>query len=496
MDVITKQADKNLGLVLTRGDIYNSWIRKWLQEPSFVKVTAVPHARIIKEVTDLVKDSESISPQQKWKIFSKLKANKDPCPFYATPKIHKKTVGSRPITAQHSYLLAGVSTVLADTLNRFVENEDAIGKDSKTTVARLEKLKLPPEFVFVTYDVEACYPSIDLEDAFNTLEHEMTPLNGIENGVYLKLLKIVMRNNYVTANGKIYVQKIGTATGTQVAPPFANLYLFHKFKSILSDSSIIFQERFIDDGLLLVKTEDDAKRIMENLQQASSLNLTWDISKTEAVYLDIHVYKGRRLLLDNKLDMKVYFKPTNKLLYLPYRSNHPIAMKTGIIRGEAIRTLRNTSDKGEWLKALQHVFKGLMARGYDPSIIKSQWKPVKFEDRNIYIFCSTSRDPPIGTLIKTSYHPKTQKWWKFLTSTRPISQVLIRRRMMWNKDQAALIKNWPPKIIWTNFKKIGNLAISAKERWTGPKKRKRRDQGGNSAKRLLSRMPNIGADPP
>lgn len=498
LDVVTKQADKNLGMVLIRGDIYNATIREWLSEPAFIRVSQFPYDQIVKEVKSLVLHSEVLSPQRKWKICSTLKKCKEPCSFYAIPKIHKEKFGSRPITAQHSYILSGTSAVLADSLNEFVEEEETIGKDSKTTVARLEKLEFPDDCVFLTYDVESCYPSIDLDDAFTTFSKEMIHWSRVEDGIYLKLLKLVMKSNYVTANGKIYLQKIGTATGTQVAPPFANLYLYYKFKKVLEDDAILFQERFIDDGFIVTKSRLDAERIMKGLLEASSLNLTWNISDQEAIYLDLNIYKGPRFRNNKKVDLKVYFKPTNKLLYLPARSNHPDAMKTGIVRGEAIRTLRNTSDKVEWLKALAHIFKGLMARGYDPGMIKRQWKTVRFEDRETYINSSCIKERPRGLLIKTSYHHLTRYWWKIFTTKRPLEDVLKKKGKTWNKTQASLLKIWPPKIIWTDFKKIGNITISAKERWEGPKKRKldERSKTGNSAKRLRSQEHIFGADPP
>lgn len=69
-----------------------------------------------------------------------------------------------------------------------------------------------------------------------------------------------MQNNYVTADGIINVQNIGTATGTLVAPKFSSLYLFREFYVVLQDDAIIFQGRFIDEGLLHVRTMEDAER--------------------------------------------------------------------------------------------------------------------------------------------------------------------------------------------------------------------------------------------
>lgn len=177
MDVILKQADKNLGLVPIRGDIYNAMVRNWLCEPSFTQVESIPYDKILHDIKQAFRRSERVSAEHKYVILQAAEANGDPAPFYAIPKIHKKTLGSRPITAQHSYMPSGMSKVLAEILNKYVQREVTIGRDSKTTVGRLERLTLPPDVVFLTYDVEACYPSIDLEDAFETLRESIPPLS-------------------------------------------------------------------------------------------------------------------------------------------------------------------------------------------------------------------------------------------------------------------------------------------------------------------------------
>lgn len=472
MDVIIKQSDKNLGLVPVRGDIYNAMLRKWLAPPSFKMVAEFPHDKILRRLMQTILPSQGISPRQKGQMLDHARTFTEPCPFYLIPKIHKKTVGSRPITAQHSYMLAQVSIILSSLMNRFVEGIDEIGKDSKSTVRRLEEIQLPNECCFMTYDVEACYPSIDIQDAIKVLGESMTMFK-VENQVWLKLLDLVMTNNYVTANGKIFLQKIGTATGTQVAPPFANMYLYYKFKHVLDDESIIFRERYIDDGILIVKTREDCERIKKGLLAASNLNLTFDISEISAVYLDLTVYKGRRFIAEKKVDLKVYFKPTNKMLYLPARSHHPSSMKSGIVRGEAIRALRNTSDKGDWLQALQHIFKGLMARGYPPETIKSAWRKIRFKERESFISNEITRKVPDGKIIRTTFHPQTTAIWNRLIAKFPLESVFCQRRFTWNKKQAAILSAWPPRILWMDFNKVSRKLINSRDQWTYMFNRKR-----------------------
>lgn len=362
-------------------------------------------------------------------------------------------------------MLAPVSKYLADLLKEHVDDIPEIGRDAKKTVQRLEKVKLPKDFVFLTFDVEACYPSINVPDAINILSRHISWMKHVDNGLWRKLLEMVMYKNFVTANGKTYQQKVGTATGTQVAPPFANMYLYYKYKKALENDSIILQERFIDDGFLIVKTEEDAKKIMEDLLLSSNLNLTWNISTKSAIYLDLNIYKAPLYRMEKKLDLKVYFKPTNRLLYLPASSNHPSTIRSGIVRGEAIRTLRNTNNKGDWLESLRIIFKGLMARGYDPDTIKKKWKTVKFEEREYYVNSHTEKNKLEGTLIQTTYNPKTSYWWKKLLATYTIENIFWKKRDRYNTGKMKILDNWPPIILWMDFDKVARHTINANAQW-------------------------------
>ena len=469
MNVIVKQADKNFGLVAIRGDIYNGMLMENLNEPTYVKVDSFPHSEILQRMTNILRLTKSIRQWERQKMIKFAEEAKEACPFYVIPKLHKKKLGSRPISPQHSYMLAPLSKALAKTLQGISDGILEIAKDSRDVVRRLETFNTDTPYVFVTYDVEKLYPSINLQDAVETLQRNLEVMQE-DNNFWTKVLKLIMFNNYVTARGQTYRQMVGTATGTQVAPPFANLYLYFKFKEVLEDEDILFQSRYIDDGLLMVKTLEKANQVMTRLNQASNLSLTHDISSETATYLDITVYKGTRFKEDRTLDLKVYFKPTNKLLYLPARSHHPGTMKTGIVTGEAIRTLRNTSDKTEWLKAMAHIFKGLLQRGYDPLKIKQKWSKIKFEDRERYIFEETTRETQTKDIVLTWYNDDTYKYWKGLLAKHPMEKVLIQKKPgVYDKKQQTIMDNWPPTIIYHEFDKLGKKVISAKASWEYPK---------------------------
>lgn len=482
MNIIIKQSDTNLGLVAIRGDYYRAMLQKWLSPPSFKKEFIFPHKDILRRIKNTIRYSMEVSDTQKDFFISHATKATEPCPFYAIPKIHKKGfLASRPITAQHSYMLAPLSQALSDVLLGIQSSCRGITKDTISFIQRIEDFKTNQPFIFLTYDVEACYPSIDLNDAIKTL-HDNIPIMRRSNAFWTKILQIIMYNNYVTANGYIYRQMIGTATGTQVAPPFANLYLYYKFQKSLQNCNNLLHERYLDDGFILVSTQNEALNIITQLNESTSLNLTYEINQTSAIFLDLVIYKGSRFTLENRLDLKPYFKPTNRLLYLPMVSNHPQSMKAGIIKGESIRTLRNSTDKAAWLNALRFIFKGLMARGYPPSLIEKAWKGIRWEDREYYIRCRTRKDAPKGTLLFTRYHPQTRLHWRKLMSKVPFENIFPKRNLKWNKKQVAIMAKWPPVIVWSDFRKVGNLIISAKQGWDYTcRKRQRQDNGEHRA---------------
>ena len=461
MNIVIKQADKNLGIVAIRKDIYNHMLNKHLQSTSFKKMNVFPRFDIIRRMENILGTVPENWRFQKW--IQHAKNSTEPCPFYIIPKLHKPQLGSRPITAQHSYMLSPLSTALAIVLQEEVNKIPEIARDSKTVVQQLEQLEVKEPNVLITFDVEQMYPSIDLQDAIKVLHENLQVMRAMK-GFWTKILQLIMFNNYVTANKNIYRQMTGTATGTQVAPPFANLYLYFKYKSILDKEDVFYKSRYIDDGFIIVPSAERGKTILKQLNDACELNLTFEISNNRAIYLDLEIFKGRRYFNEQRLDMKVYFKPTNKLLYLPANSHHPQAHKAGIIKGEAIRCLRNSSDKIEWLQALNIIFKGLMARGYSAKMISMKWKEVRFEDRKRYIENSIKKELPNRTMVMTKYHPSLKKHWKMLLTKHPLKRrMYINTRGRINKKQQAVLKDWPPLIVFKGFKKIGNLLIRAKQ---------------------------------
>lgn len=167
---ILKQSDKNLGPVLMRPKVYNVLVSAELHEDTFSESPAFPHAWILRNLIELFTTC-GIPRKEYESCINYAKDAKEAAPFFIIPKIDKPTLKSRPIRASHSYMLSDLSRELSSILNAEVAKIPAISINSKEVVVELEHLKhLPTSCVLLTYDFERFYPSIDTQDAIQTLE--------------------------------------------------------------------------------------------------------------------------------------------------------------------------------------------------------------------------------------------------------------------------------------------------------------------------------------
>lgn len=118
--------------------------------------------------------------------------------------------------------------------------------------------------------------------------------------------------------------------------------------------------------------------------------------------------------------MKAVFQADKKLPYFLAQSSRPSHMREGVVRDEAVRLLRNSASKVNWLVALSEVFKCLLRRGYSPRVIKAQWQQVRFYDRAGYTDTTANRVCAGGRSILTSFHPLTSAYCLRILSTLPV----------------------------------------------------------------------------
>lgn len=140
---------------------------------------------------------------------------------------------------------------------------------------------------------------------------------AIPPGTMADLLGIVLEQNYFQFADRIYHQIQGTAMGTKMAPSYANIFMAELEEKLLDKYPIkpLLWKRYIDDILCIWPgPPSEFDRFMQYLNQSHpTIKFTYETSIWSVDFLDLTIYKGRRHTTTLTLDLKPFFKPTNKL---------------------------------------------------------------------------------------------------------------------------------------------------------------------------------------
>jgi hypothetical protein len=280
--------------------------------------------------------------------------------FFGVPKIHKSKKINESM--QKGYALdIKIPAVLVDLPFRYIQG-DVAGPTCKLSelldillkpyltltpsyirdsVDFLNKLPdVPPEEVedtyMVTCDVINMYPNISLPlglaaikywiEKHPDLLHKRFTLDFVVEG-----LSLVLKNSCFQFNDKYYRLKTGTATGTKVAPTYANLvmgYLETKLYSAVYNTfgyeihGYIVKNwfRFLDDGFIFWKKSFGDVEVFVNLLNKldSNLQFTHESSEEKISFLNISIFKK-----NNKFETDVFY--IKKLITMTtYLSHHAI----------------------------------------------------------------------------------------------------------------------------------------------------------------------------
>ena len=130
-------------------------------------------------------------------------------------------------------------------------------------------------------------------------------------------------------------------------------------------------------------------------------------SSTDTIFLDTKVYKGPRFPTTNILDVQTHFKPTETFQYTHFSSCHPLSVKKGFIKGEALRLLKTNSVK-ESFKNLKREFESrLYLRGYPQNLVRKILTEVQFSSRQSALRNKTRTSRPPLPFV-TTYNPAGQ----------------------------------------------------------------------------------------
>lgn len=316
-----------------------------------------------------------------------------PAKFYIIPKVHKSEPTSRPIAADHSSILTPTSNMLAIIFNNNIKPDPVTNISKYPTIIKdtyslinndleqVNKLNLITEdTIILTADVTALYPSMTISyhgqimrQVIRDFKYKTYKGFNFDSDLLTKLFFLVLTRHtvqYTDHEGKtlVFHQLKGTATGTALAPAYANLALSALETNIITDfkENIILFRRFIDDILLIWKGSlETLKKFQTSLQEIYKLELTWK-QGPNIEFLDLNLS-----INNSQITYKTYQKKINNYLYLPYGSAHPKQIFEGITKGEIIRYCRTNRNFTDFIEITKMLFTRLIQRGYPADLLNN-----------------------------------------------------------------------------------------------------------------------------
>jgi len=429
-DIIVITADKNLGYVITDTSWYEKACLDHLLSDSYINVTNTFYKdghcmdiihqlyhELCTKVTEYTKNFTITPLEAKW-ICKKLDNNKNfsPASFYILPKIHKTPIKGRPIVPCMTWLTFHLSEWIANQLNPLVtEYCSNVLRDSTQLIQDLTNLNSKQihtfNYTMLSADVEALYPNMDITTGLKLINSFLTDINW-ENSNRIDFLlwamEFTLTKGYIYFKGMVFQQTNGAAMGSPMIPPYANIFMhmLEKETTTKHSQNILLYKRFIDDVFLIIKNDptiiETVTNDLNNLKPF--IKLTWTPPSLKIDFLDITIIND---LKHSIFQTNTFQKPLNKYSYLPYKSYHTINMKSGFIKGEAIRYARLCSRKKDYNKMIALFTIRLQRRGYPLQFIKDSLNQVKFSMRQSYI-TSKNKQNKIPYIFKILYNSKVK----------------------------------------------------------------------------------------
>ena len=311
--------------------------------------------------------------------------------FYLLPKIHKEGCPGRPVISGCNTPTEKISRFVDHHLRPLVPTINSYIKDTNDCLRKLMDIgTLPEGAILCTVDVVGLYPHIPHDEGLQAVKEallawdsnldEGKKLGDLKNDI-VDFTEIVLKNSNFEFDGKHFVQKLGTAIGTRMAPSYANIFMDKLERQLVTQAQTKPHTwwRYIDDIFIIwTEGEGSLRDFIDYLNSAHrTIKFTSKWSYKEVEFLDVKVIND-----SGKLETDVYIKPTDSHQYLHQASCHPNSCKRGIPYAQALRLRRICSKETFFEKRVQDFCRFSVERGYKKNFVQQQVDRARQTPRN------------------------------------------------------------------------------------------------------------------
>ncbi|KAJ8037537.1 hypothetical protein HOLleu_18374 [Holothuria leucospilota] len=422
-DIVIKQADKGSGVVVMDKTRYVAEAMRQLGDIGvYVTLDRDPTVDMIKKANNKVKKAHvdgciSDTTLEYLLVDSTAKAGR----FYLLPKVHKRGCPGRPVISGCNTPTEKISEFVDFHLKSLVPIIPSFVKDTNDFLHKLNNIDtLPENAILVVIDVVGLYPHIPHDEGLYAIRHALNrrQYQEVPTNLIVELAELVLKNNNFEFNGNHYLQTLGTAIGTKMAPAYANLFMDRLERTLISEARVkpFLWLRYIDDIFMVwTGSEGELNEFLSFINEKhGTIKFTWSWSKERVNFLDVQVFNN-----GGKIETDLYVKPTDKHQYLFYTSCHPRRCKQSIPYAQALRLRRICSTNSAFDKRANELTTYLIARGYRERFVRNQIRKAKSVTREEAL---TSRPQRSNTRVPmvVTYHPGLPNIGAILKELQPL----------------------------------------------------------------------------
>lgn len=422
--LLVKLTDKNLGLAVFPRNWYISEVMKMLTEgDTYQRVPQLDTEKLHRKM---------IEKLDKWKLppnmdrYVREKTKQTIPAFHAIPKVHKTPWALRPIVPSHSWVTSCLSQVVDHLCRPILQHLPWVVDSSKQVINNLEGISTDSDDVWIcTGDVVAFYTNIDSEDCARVVAAAYSyyfPKSRVHGQTLAQMIKFIMDNNYFSFQDQTWKQLGGLAMGTSCAPVLANIYAasFERHK-IVGLSGVSLYNRYIDDILCIFIGSLERLTAFQKKVKLGSLVVKWDCSKLKNEFLDIEILRIQNRMEPGHLATRLFRKPMNRFLYIPWSSAHPLHVKKAFVKAELIRFAIVSSEVGYFAEARKQFYGNLRRRGYPPQILDAWFTQVCYSQRQVLLAPKKEKEEQAPLMLAGQYNPV----WEYINVEEVIRKAMI-----------------------------------------------------------------------
>ncbi|CAJ0955511.1 unnamed protein product, partial [Ranitomeya imitator] len=287
--------------------------------------------------------------------------------FYTLPKIHKHPLRppGRPIVASTESLLSPLAITLENFLSPLVPRIRSYLKDTTDFITSLKNVgRLPTNCLLVSMDVNSLYTSIRHQDGIESVMSFLSSHTNfsIQQQKFCKdFLTLVLTRNFFIFEDQFFIQRKGTAMGSNMAPPYANIFMDHfELTYVYTHPNDIFLIWTGD-----IETLCDFHRDLNSSLPGLTFSLSHD--PVSMNFLDTRVIINEH----REVETDLFVKSTDRNSLLKYDSCHPHHIKRALPKSQHVRVDRIVSNPEISHIRHQEMNEKFRIRGYPEHVLTS-----------------------------------------------------------------------------------------------------------------------------